>query len=117
MNDELWENFSNSITYHRSEFDNPEGYVSLARHLEELDTARGTRGNRLFYLAVAPDQFEVILENLRKSGLNTAAPGSWARVIVEKPFGTDLPSARRLNDLVESAFDESQTYRIDHYRG
>ena len=117
VNDELWENFSNSITYHRSEFDNPEGYVSLARHLEELDAARGTRGNRLFYLAVAPDQFEVILENLRKSGLNTAAPGSWARVIVEKPFGTDLPSARRLNDLVESAFDESQTYRIDHYLG
>jgi glucose-6-phosphate 1-dehydrogenase len=117
INDELWANFSNCITYHRSEFDRLEGYESLARHLDELDAARGTRGNRLFYLAAAPDQFDVILQNLRRSGLNTAKPGSWARVIVEKPFGTDLPSARRLNDLVEGAFEESQTYRIDHYLG
>lgn len=117
INDELWANFSNCITYHRSEFDHLEGYESLARHLDELDAARGTRGNRLFYLAASPDQFEIILENLRKSGLNTTKPGAWARVIVEKPFGTDLPSARRLNDLVEGAFEESQTYRIDHYLG
>ena len=117
INDELWANFSNCITYHRSEFDRLEGYESLARHLDELDAARGTCGNRLFYLAASPDQFDVILENLRKSGLNTAKPGSWARVIVEKPFGTDLPSARRLNDLVDGAFEESQTYRIDHYLG
>ncbi len=117
LNDELWANFSNCVTYHRSEFDNLDGYIALARHLDELDAARGTRGNRLFYLAASPDQFEVILENLRKSGLNRAKPGSWARLIVEKPFGTDLPSARRLNDLVEEAFEESQTYRIDHYLG
>ena len=117
INDELWENFSNGITYHRSEFDKLEGYEALARHLDELDAARGTRGNRLFYLAASPDQFEVILENLRKSGLNSTKPGSWARIIVEKPFGTDLPGARRLNDLVEGAFEESQTYRIDHYLG
>jgi glucose-6-phosphate 1-dehydrogenase len=117
LNDELWANFSDCITYHRSEFDNLDGYISLARHLDSLDASRGTRGNRLFYLAASPDQFEVILENLRKSGLNSTKPGSWARLIVEKPFGTDLPSARRLNDLVEEAFEESQTYRIDHYLG
>ena len=117
INEELWQNFASHVSYHRSEFDNLEGYVDLAKKLNEMDAARGTRGNRLFYLAASPDQFEVILENLRKSGLNKAAAGSWARVIVEKPFGTDLPSAKRLNDLVQNAFEESQTYRIDHYLG
>jgi glucose-6-phosphate 1-dehydrogenase len=117
INDELWESFAGSIFYHRSEFDNLAGYEALALRLAEWDAARGTRGNRLFYLAVAPDQFEVILENLRKSGLNKGSNGGWARVIVEKPFGTDLPSARHLNGLVEGSFHEADTYRIDHYLG
>ncbi|GAB4173410.1 MAG: glucose-6-phosphate dehydrogenase [Terrimicrobiaceae bacterium] len=116
VDDQLWDNFSSSLFYHRSEFDNLSGYESLARRLDEMDASRGTRSNRLFYLAAAPDQFAIILENLRKSGLNKSA-GGWARVIVEKPFGTDLPSARALNDLVEGAFPESETYRIDHYLG
>jgi len=117
VNDDLWGAFAASVAYHRSAFDDFSGYESLARRLDELDAARGTRGNRLFYLAAAPDQFEVILENLRRSGLNKGAQGGWARVIVEKPFGTDLPSARHLNDLVEGAFAEADTYRIDHYLG
>lgn len=117
LNEELWESFAASISYHRSAFDNVAGYEALAERLASLNAARGTRGNRLFYLAAAPDQFEVILENLRKSGLNKGANGGWARVIVEKPFGTDLPSARHLNDLVEGAFPEADTYRIDHYLG
>jgi glucose-6-phosphate 1-dehydrogenase len=117
INDGLWESYASAISYHRSEFDNLAGYESLAVKLAGLDAARGTCGNRLFYLAAAPDQFEVILENLRKSGLNKGANGGWARVIVEKPFGTDLPSARRLNELVEGAFAEADTYRIDHYLG
>ncbi|HEY5792103.1 MAG TPA: glucose-6-phosphate dehydrogenase, partial [Chthoniobacterales bacterium] len=83
---ELWENFAANLFYHRSEFDQAEGYEALAKRLDELDAQRGTRGNRLFYLSVAPDQFPIILEHLRKSGLNKAQPGSWARVIVEKPF-------------------------------
>lgn len=114
---ELWSSFASGISYHRSAFDDLSGYASLAEKLNALDTQRGTRGNRLFYLAVAPDQFEVILENLRTSGLNVASEGSWSRVIVEKPFGTDLPSARHLNSLVECAFPEKATYRIDHYLG
>jgi glucose-6-phosphate 1-dehydrogenase len=117
VNEELWEAFADSIFYHRSEFDNAAGYVALAERLAELDATRGTRGNRLFYLAAAPDQFETILHNLRESGLNRAPQGGWARVIVEKPFGTDLPSARALNALVEGSFPESDTYRIDHYLG
>lgn len=117
INDELWAGFASSIFYHRSEFDNLEGYEALAARLDELDAQRGTRGNRLFYLSAGPDQFPVILENLRKSGLNQAKPGSWSRVIVEKPFGTDLPSAQVLNRLVQEAFPEQDTFRIDHYLG
>ncbi len=117
INDELWGSFASSIFYHRSEFNNQDGYVALAERLDELDAQRGTRGNRLFYLAAGPDQFGVILENLSKSGLNRAKDGSWSRVIVEKPFGTDLPTAVGLNTLVEEAFAEKDTYRIDHYLG
>jgi len=117
LNPELWEHFASSIFYHRSEFDKAEGYDALAKRLDELDAQRGTRGNRLFYLSVAPDQFPIILEHLRKSGLNQARKGSWTRVIVEKPFGIDLPTAVELNSLVDEAFRESDTYRIDHYLG
>jgi glucose-6-phosphate 1-dehydrogenase len=117
INDDLWAVFGSSIFYHRSEFDTVEGYEALAKRLNELDSQRGTRGNRLFYLSAGPDQFPVILENLRKSGLNKAPSGSWARIIVEKPFGTDLPSAQRLNELVKQAFSEKDTFRIDHYLG
>ena len=117
LNAELWKNFAGSIFYHRSEFTNFEGFESLAKKLDELDAVRGTRGNRLFYLSVGPDQFPIILENLRKSGLNKAKDGSWARVIVEKPFGTDLPSAIELNTIVREAFHEKDTFRIDHFLG
>jgi len=117
VSDELWGSFESSVFYHRSEFDQLAGYEALASRLNELDSARGTRGNRLFYLAASPDQFQVILENLRKSGLNQSDSGGWTRIIVEKPFGTDLPSARLLNDLVAGAFEEKDTYRIDHYLG
>jgi glucose-6-phosphate 1-dehydrogenase len=117
INDELWNSFASSIFYHQSEFTNLEGYETLAKRLDELDAQRGTRGNRLFYLSAGPDQFPIILENLRKSGLNKATPGSWSRVIVEKPFGTDLPSAIELNDMVQEAFAEADTFRIDHYLG
>ncbi len=117
INDDLWPSFASSIFYHRSEFDNLAGYESLSKRLDDLDAHRGTRGNRLFYLSAGPDQFPIILENLRKSGLNRAKPGSWVRVIVEKPFGTDLPSAIELNNLVEAAFEERDTFRIDHYLG
>lgn len=113
----LWESFSQNIYYHQSEFDDLAGFHTLAERLEALDAGRGTKARRLFYLAVGPEQFPVILENLRVSGLNHAEAGGWARIIVEKPFGTDLPSAHTLNHLVEEVFAEKDTYRIDHYLG
>src|SRR6202045_4636576 len=117
VRDEIWKTFSQSIFYHQSDFSDEAGYKSLAERLDKIDKERGTRGNRLFYFAVAPDQFEPILKHLKAVGLNQAREGSWARVIVEKPFGTDLASARELNRLVRSSFSEEQTYRIDHFLG
>src|SRR5439155_1235920 len=76
-----------------------------------------THRNRLFYFAAAPDQFEPILKHLKAVGLNDTCKGSWVRVIVEKPFGTDLASARELNRIVRNSFAEEQTYRIDHFLG
>lgn len=117
VRDEIWAEFSKSLFYHQSEFQDEEGYRKLADRLAQLDRESGTRGNRLFYFAAAPEQFETIVENLKAAGLNRAPDGGWARVILEKPFGKDLDSARNLNRLVHSAFTEDQTYRIDHFLG
>ncbi len=117
LSPELWESFAAGIHYHQSEFSDPAGYTLLRQKLDEIDAARGVAGNRLFYLAAAPDQFSPIIDNLRASGLSTAPPGAWSRVVVEKPFGKNLPTARALNDIVEAAFNEKDTYRIDHYLG
>jgi glucose-6-phosphate 1-dehydrogenase len=117
VDDEVWGSFGQRIFYHQSEFGSDEGYQRLAERLDSLDAERGTRGNRLFYLSVAPAEFGGILEKLAKFGLNEAKPGSWARVIVEKPFGKDLKSARELNRVVSEVFQEKDTFRIDHYLG
>ena len=117
VNDELWKSFANRVFYHRSEFGDIEGYKALAARLAKLDAERNTRGNRLFYLSVAPSEFPGILEMLAAVGLNKTSEGSWARVIVEKPFGKDLASAQTLNQVVNDVFREKDTYRIDHYLG
>jgi glucose-6-phosphate 1-dehydrogenase len=117
INDDLWKVFAGSIHYHRSEFGDIEGYRRLRERLDQLDKDRGTRGNRLYYLSAGPDQFEKILTNLKESGLAESPNGSWTRAIVEKPFGTDLSTARHLNDVVRHSFDESCTFRIDHFLG
>src|SRR4051794_5668884 len=117
VRDEIWAGFAQALFYHQSEFHDAAGYKNLAERLEKIDEERGTGGNRLFYLAVAPDQFEAILRNLKDAGLNKPRDGGWARGIVEKPFGTDLGTARELNRVVRTAFSENQTYRIDHFLG
>ncbi len=93
----------------------PADYEALARRIEALEDERGLPGNRVFYLALPPAAFPTVVENLGKAGLNKA-PG-WSRLVVEKPFGRDLTSARELNALVHEHFDERQVYRIDHYLG
>ncbi len=117
VREDIWKTFSQSLFYHQSEFEDESGYQSIAKRLDKIDEERGTRGNRLFYFAAAPEQFEPILKNLKAAGHNKAKEGSWARVIIEKPFGRDLASAQELNRVVSDAFAEDQTYRIDHFLG
>ena len=117
LNTQIWGSFESRIFYHRSEFGNAEGYETLAKRLDELDANTGTSGNRLFYLSVSPGDFEGILTQIAAAGLNKHRDGAWTRVIVEKPFGTDLASAHELNEVVAKVFREKDTYRIDHYLG
>jgi glucose-6-phosphate 1-dehydrogenase len=117
VRDEIWTMFAQSVVYHQSEFGDEAGYKKLAERLQGIDKTHGTRGNRLFYFAAGPEQFEPILKNLKAAGLNQTCEGSWVRVIVEKPFGTDLATARELNRVIRNSFSEEQTYRIDHFLG
>jgi glucose-6-phosphate 1-dehydrogenase len=105
------------VTYVRSETDDPQAYERLRQELERVETARPTRGNRLFYLATPPTAFAPIARQLGRSGLAREENGAWRRLVVEKPFGTDLQSARALNRDLLQIFDEHQIYRIDHYLG
>jgi len=106
-----------AFVYHQSDFSDPKGYESLKQRLEEIDLTRGTNGNRIFYLATPPSAYSPILSNLAAAGLSTEQDGSFARVIVEKPFGHDLSTAAALNHEVNTAFPEQQVFRIDHYLG
>ncbi len=113
-----WDAFGSKIVYFRSNFDDLEGYKRLPDRLAQLDQERGLNGNRLFYLATPPDNFTEIIRNLGAAGLNhPVQDGSWSRIIIEKPFGYDLDSARQLNAEVSKVFAEDQVYRIDHYLG
>lgn len=117
---DLWNDFSENLFYHRSEFDNDEGYDSLRVFLEELDHKYGTKGNRVFYLSTPPSYFPVISEKLSKHKLIypvNEESGKWSRVIIEKPFGHDVKSSIELQNQIEKYMAESQVYRIDHYLG
>jgi glucose-6-phosphate 1-dehydrogenase len=116
VNPQVWENFEAGIYYLQSDFNDPKGYARLADKLNELDKTRGTSGNRIFYLSTPPSQYPEIIQQLGAAGLNRNRKG-WTRVIIEKPFGHDLPSAKELNRQVAKVFREEQVYRIDHYLG
>ena len=106
------------VVYHRCDFADPAGYASLAEMLDRIDEERGTRGNRLYYLATQPSAFAEIVAQLGRAGLDHERhEGGWRRVVIEKPFGRDLDSAVRLNREVGKVFRERQVYRIDHYLG
>jgi glucose-6-phosphate 1-dehydrogenase len=113
----IWQSFAEGISYVQASFDQPQGYHMLRERLDELDAQRGTGGNRVFYLATPPESYPIIVEQLGAAGLNVSPNGGWTRIIIEKPFGHDLTSARALNRSVLDVFDESQVYRIDHYLG
>ena len=117
LDESEWLSFAKRIFYVAGEFSDAELYQKLKTKLEAIDSEFDTRGNRIFYLATAPDFFGVIANNWATPKLAKPAKGSWTRIIVEKPFGHDLESARALNKTLAAVFDESQIYRIDHYLG
>ncbi|HTI13449.1 MAG TPA: glucose-6-phosphate dehydrogenase [Dictyobacter sp.] len=116
VNPQVWESFSQGLHYLQSSFDDQEGYAKLNTLLNKLDQERGTNGNRIFYLSTPPSQYPEIIQHLGAAGLNRNRKG-WTRIIIEKPFGHDLNTARELNRQVSRVFREDQVYRIDHYLG
>jgi glucose-6-phosphate 1-dehydrogenase len=108
-----WKSFAACMSYRSGNFNNPEDFAALAADLEEI--APDPCG-RLFYVAAPPDMYAAIVRGLASAGLMRST-GGWRRVVVEKPFGRDLPSARDLNALLHQVAAETQIYRIDHYLG
>lgn len=111
----VWQDFAQGLFYCPGDIDNPEGYQRLKARLAEIDQIRGTRGNRVFYLAVAPKFFPEAIKQLGAAGMLDDARRT--RLVIEKPFGRDLSSAQALNRVVTEVCKEEQVYRIDHYLG
>jgi glucose-6-phosphate 1-dehydrogenase len=117
FDEDQWKDFATGISY-VCVGDGDDGYSKLEKHLDQVEADRETAGNRLFYLSIPPSAIPSVVAGLEKSGLNR--PGrkdGWTRIVMEKPIGHDLDSARKLNRAVGSAFDEKQVFRIDHYLG
>jgi len=113
----LWDWFLERIYYVPGDFQDSAAYERLGAQIAAVEKAHTTQGNRFFYLAVSPKFFAPVAKQLGRAGLTQEADGKWARVIVEKPFGRDLDSAKELNRELKQILDEQQIYRIDHYLG
>ncbi len=114
----MWTDFANRLHYIPGSFDDVEGFKALKAQLDENDEKLGTAGNRLYYLATPPSVFGKVVAQLAAAGLGPRdQTKGWTRIIIEKPFGYDLDSARALQAEVTKVFDEKQVYRIDHYLG
>ncbi|MEJ2715588.1 MAG: glucose-6-phosphate dehydrogenase [Deltaproteobacteria bacterium] len=112
-----WAQFADSLYYEQLQFDSPESFAKLSRTLESLEEKHKTRGNKIFYLALPPSFYGSTAEMLGDAGLAQEEQGGnrWSRIVVEKPFGRDLESAKRLNATLHKHFEERQIFRIDHY--
>jgi glucose-6-phosphate 1-dehydrogenase len=112
--EETWETFRQHIFYIPADASKPEGFDEIKQGLSEIEDEEA---NRLYYLSVAPFLYEPIIRNIGAAGMATDTESTWRRIIIEKPFGTDLATAKALNDVVHGVFQEHQVYRIDHYLG
>lgn len=112
-----WSEFEKRSYYISGDFNNPDTFSQLRSKIEEVRTNWNIPGNVLFYLAISPSFFGTVVEQLGNAGLTSESDGNWRRIIIEKPFGHDLNSARALNAKITSHVEESQVYRIDHYLG
>src|SRR5258705_2906432 len=116
FSDEQWQRFAQRFHYVAGQLDDPQTYSRIAARLDELQAQGGASTNHLFYLSTPPSLAPTILADLGATGLAKEVKG-WSRIVVEKPFGRDLASARALNESIAYVFDEHQVYRIDHYLG
>ena len=115
--EDVWAQLRNGIRFVAGDFDDDAAFDELKATINELDQQRGTGGNHAFYLSIPPRSFPQVTKQLSRSGLATAKEGSFRRVVIEKPFGSNLATARELNDVVESVFPPDSVFRIDHYLG
>ena len=113
-----WDQFASNLYYSSGDYSDQNSYAELAKFLQSLDAEKNLGGNRLFYLSTPPEVYPHIVEQLGRAGLaRPTNANSWVRIIIEKPFGRDLASARELNKIVLNVFEEKQVFRIDHYLG
>lgn len=115
--EEVWRQLATGIRFVAGDFDDDAAFDKLKLTIEELDRDRGTNGNHAFYLSIPPKSFPQVTRQLSRSGLAEPKADTFRRVVIEKPFGSDLQTARELNDVVESVFPPDSVFRIDHYLG
>ncbi|UOE45169.1 glucose-6-phosphate dehydrogenase [Agromyces larvae] len=115
--EDVWEQLARGIRFVTGTFDDAAAFDRLREVVDRLDRERGTMGNHAFYLSIPPKSFPLVTEQLKRSGLTEQRDGQWRRVVIEKPFGSDLKTARELNDVVASVFPPDSVFRIDHYLG
>jgi glucose-6-phosphate 1-dehydrogenase len=115
--DAVWDQLSEGVRFVSGSFSDDQAFDQLAATVMQLDAERGTGGNYAFYLSIPPGQFPTVVQQLKRSGLSDPSGGGWRRVVIEKPFGHDLASARELNDILEEVFPPDAVFRIDHYLG
>ena len=117
VDEAVWESFAKGIFYIAGDINNSKSYSEIGKMLDKIDEERGTAGNRVFYLSTSPTLYAEAIQQLGAAGLAKPKDKGWIRIIIEKPFGRDLATARELNAEVAKVFDEDQVYRIDHYLG
>ncbi|HEY2488146.1 MAG TPA: glucose-6-phosphate dehydrogenase [Streptosporangiaceae bacterium] len=120
--DSVWQQVSEGVRFVPGEFTDDEAFDRLAETVKQLDAERGTGGNYAFYLSIPPKTFPDVIQQLKRSGLSDPGDSSdgvqpWRRVVIEKPFGHDLASARELNAMLDAVFPANAVFRIDHYLG
>jgi glucose-6-phosphate 1-dehydrogenase len=115
--EEVWNQLAEGFRFVPGDFDDDQAFDNLRQTIEDLDRLRGTGGNHAFYLSIPPRFFGNVIGQLKEHGLADDSPGTWRRVVVEKPFGSDLQTARELNDTLKGVFPAESVFRIDHYLG